>query len=92
MEIFKEFTFEAAHRLPNLPAEHKCSRLHGHSFRVIARDGRPTRYREWLDTVHMAPRERVDIAFIADNPGDWLFHCHVLEHMAGGMLAVIRVA
>ena len=34
MEIFKDFTFEAAHRLPNLPAEHKCSRLHGHSFKV----------------------------------------------------------
>ncbi|MCX7603106.1 MAG: 6-carboxytetrahydropterin synthase QueD [Bryobacteraceae bacterium] len=34
MEIFKEFTFEAAHRLPNLPPEHKCSRLHGHSFHV----------------------------------------------------------
>jgi 6-pyruvoyltetrahydropterin/6-carboxytetrahydropterin synthase len=34
MEIFKEFTLEAAHRLPNLPAEHKCGRLHGHSFRV----------------------------------------------------------
>jgi 6-pyruvoyltetrahydropterin/6-carboxytetrahydropterin synthase len=34
MEVFKQFTFEAAHRLPNLPAEHKCSRLHGHSFRV----------------------------------------------------------
>ncbi|WP_345609709.1 6-carboxytetrahydropterin synthase QueD [Pseudonocardia adelaidensis] len=34
-EIFKEFTFEAAHRLPNLPAGHKCSRLHGHSYRVI---------------------------------------------------------
>lgn len=34
MEIFREFTFEAAHRLPNLPATHKCSRLHGHSFRV----------------------------------------------------------
>ncbi|MFN8864565.1 MAG: 6-carboxytetrahydropterin synthase QueD [Gemmatimonadota bacterium] len=32
MEIWKKFTFEAAHRLPNLPAEHKCSRLHGHSF------------------------------------------------------------
>src|SRR4051794_20400275 len=32
MEIFKEFTFEAAHRLPNVPPHHKCSRLHGHSF------------------------------------------------------------
>lgn len=33
MEIFKEFTFEAAHRLPNVPPGHKCARLHGHSFR-----------------------------------------------------------
>lgn len=34
MEIFKEFTFEAAHRLPYVPAGHKCARLHGHSYRV----------------------------------------------------------
>ena len=34
MEIYKAFHIEAAHRLPNLPPEHKCSRLHGHSFRV----------------------------------------------------------
>jgi 6-pyruvoyltetrahydropterin/6-carboxytetrahydropterin synthase len=34
MEIFKEFTIEAAHRLPNVPAGHKCGRLHGHSFRI----------------------------------------------------------
>jgi len=33
-EIFKEFTFEAAHRLPHVPAGHKCGRLHGHSFRL----------------------------------------------------------
>ncbi len=33
-EIFKEFTFESAHRLPYVPEEHKCARLHGHSFRV----------------------------------------------------------
>lgn len=35
MELFKEFTFEAAHRLPNVPADHKCARLHGHSYRVV---------------------------------------------------------
>lgn len=34
MDIFKQFTIEAAHRLPNLPPEHKCSRLHGHSIRI----------------------------------------------------------
>ena len=32
MDIFKEFTFESAHRLPNVPPNHKCARLHGHSF------------------------------------------------------------
>jgi 6-pyruvoyltetrahydropterin/6-carboxytetrahydropterin synthase len=34
MEIFREFTFEAAHRLPRVPDSHMCSRLHGHSYRV----------------------------------------------------------
>lgn len=34
MDIFKIFTLEAAHRLPNVPEGHKCARLHGHSFRV----------------------------------------------------------
>jgi 6-pyruvoyltetrahydropterin/6-carboxytetrahydropterin synthase len=34
MDVFKEFTFEAAHRLPNVDPGHKCARLHGHSFRV----------------------------------------------------------
>lgn len=34
MEIFREFTFEAAHRLPHVSPEHKCARLHGHSFHV----------------------------------------------------------
>jgi 6-pyruvoyltetrahydropterin/6-carboxytetrahydropterin synthase len=34
MEIYKDFTFEAAHRLPNVPEGHKCARLHGHSFMV----------------------------------------------------------
>jgi 6-pyruvoyltetrahydropterin/6-carboxytetrahydropterin synthase len=34
MEIFKEFRFEAAHRLPHVPEGHKCGRLHGHSFRI----------------------------------------------------------
>ena len=65
--------------------------LHGHSFRVITRNGQPTRYREWRDTVLMPPRERAEIAFVADNPGDWMFHCHILDHQEGGMMSIIRV-
>ncbi|MCB0557489.1 MAG: 6-carboxytetrahydropterin synthase QueD [Lewinellaceae bacterium] len=34
MEIFKEFTFDAAHYLPNVPEDHKCRRLHGHTYRI----------------------------------------------------------
>ncbi len=34
VELRKQFTFESAHRLPNVPEGHKCSRLHGHSFRI----------------------------------------------------------
>jgi FtsP/CotA-like multicopper oxidase with cupredoxin domain len=66
--------------------------LHGHSFRVISRNGKPTAHREWQDTVLMPPRETAEIAFVADNPGDWMFHCHVLEHQAAGMMANLRVA
>ncbi|MDH5534598.1 MAG: multicopper oxidase domain-containing protein, partial [Betaproteobacteria bacterium] len=35
--------------------------------------------------------EAVEVAFVADNPGDWMFHCHVLHHQKGGMTAVFRV-
>ncbi|MEX2127234.1 MAG: multicopper oxidase family protein [Xanthobacteraceae bacterium] len=66
--------------------------LHGHSFRVIARNGQPTRHGEWQDTVLLDRHERAEIAFVADNPGDWMIHCHILEHQAGGMMGVIRVA
>lgn len=66
--------------------------LHGHSFRVVARNGRPTRFGEWQDTVLIPARESADIAFVADNPGDWMFHCHILEHQLGGMMGVVRVS
>ncbi|MBN8995209.1 MAG: multicopper oxidase family protein [Rhizobiales bacterium] len=65
--------------------------LHGHSFRVITRNGEPTKYREWRDTVLMPPREKAEVAFVADNPGDWMFHCHILDHQEGGMMSVLRV-
>jgi FtsP/CotA-like multicopper oxidase with cupredoxin domain len=77
--------------MTNVTAWHHPIHLHGHSFRVISRNGSKTPYFEWQDTVLMGPRERIEIAFVADNPGDWMFHCHILEHMAAGMMGVIRV-
>jgi FtsP/CotA-like multicopper oxidase with cupredoxin domain len=78
--------------MANITAWHHPIHLHGHSFRVVSRNGVATPHREWQDTVLMAPRERIEIALVADNPGDWMFHCHILEHMAAGMMGVIRVA
>lgn len=71
---------------------HHPIHLHGHFFRVLARNGRATRFREWRDTVLLAPRETAELAFVAHNPGDWMFHCHVLDHQAAGMMATLRVA
>ena len=49
MEIYKQFTFEAAHRLPNVPPGHKCARLHGHSFDVTVHVRGPLSAREgWV--------------------------------------------
>ncbi len=63
--------------------------LHGHHFREVMADGTlgPSR-----DTLLVQPTERREIAFVADNPGDWLFHCHMLSHRASGMVSWLRVA
>ena len=66
--------------------------LHGHSFRIVSRNGARESRQPLVDTSLLPPRERAEIAFVADNPGDWMFHCHVLEHQASGMMATIRVA
>jgi FtsP/CotA-like multicopper oxidase with cupredoxin domain len=64
--------------------------LHGHSFHVLGEaglDGAPIR-----DSVLLQPDEAARIAFVADNPGRWMLHCHVLEHQASGMMGVVEVA
>jgi FtsP/CotA-like multicopper oxidase with cupredoxin domain len=59
--------------------------LHGHHFRVLERDGQPAEMEAWKDTVLLDPQKRAKIAFVADNPGKWMIHCHMLEHQASGM-------
>jgi FtsP/CotA-like multicopper oxidase with cupredoxin domain len=78
--------------LVNDTSWHHPIHLHGHVFRVLRRNGRPVDGVEWGDTVLIDPDTRAEIALVADNPGDWMFHCHVLEHQASGMMAVVRVA
>ncbi|NNH65530.1 multicopper oxidase family protein [Rhizobium laguerreae] len=66
--------------------------LHGHSMRVLSRNGAPVAHRQWQDTVLMAPKDVVEVALVADNPGDWMLHCHVMDHQMTGMMTVLRVA
>ena len=45
----------------------------------------------WRDTFLVNPDETREIAFVAENPGDWMFHCHMLSHQKSGMMTWIRV-
>ena len=66
--------------------------FHGHSFRVLSRNRSPVPHHQWSDTVLLPPKETVDVAFVADNPGDWMLHCHVTDHMMAGLMTVLRIA
>jgi FtsP/CotA-like multicopper oxidase with cupredoxin domain len=64
--------------------------LHGHWLSVLAVNGRGIRGSPLhLDSLLMGPRESFDVAFLADNPGLWMFHCHVMLHSALGMSAMV---
>ncbi|MEW6449143.1 MAG: multicopper oxidase family protein [Pseudomonadota bacterium] len=66
--------------------------LHGFSFRVLSRNGSPVPHRQWADTVLLPPKNSTEIAFVAEREGDWMLHCHVIDHQVSGMMAVLRVA
>lgn len=62
--------------------------LHGFFFQVLEVNGEPPAYRSWEDTVNIPPKGRVRIAWMPDDrPGQWMYHCHILEHHASGMMA-----
>ncbi len=63
--------------------------LHGHHFHQVMSDERLGPLR---DTILMHAGDAFDIVFIADNPGDWMLHCHMLGHQAAGMMTWLRVS
>ena len=76
MDIYKEFTIEAAHRLPNVPAEHKCHRLHGHSFAIkVYVSGESTEPTGWvmdfadIKSAFAPIYEQLDHRYLNDIPG-----------------------
>ena len=77
---------ELANTTPHVHPMH----LHGHSFKVLSAS-KLKRPEHWADTVLVMPEERVEIAFVADNPGNWMIHCHIVEHQDTGMMGWFRV-
>lgn len=75
--------------MENLSSWPHAMHTHGHHFRPMDDQGKPEPV--WRDTILLDAREKKKIAMVADNPGKWLFHCHMVEHTAGGMITWFEV-
>jgi FtsP/CotA-like multicopper oxidase with cupredoxin domain len=66
--------------------------LHGFFFQVVQQDGEPPPVVAWKDTVNVPRKSQTRIAWLPDDrPGEWMYHCHILEHHAMGMMAHFEV-
>ncbi|MCX7709126.1 MAG: multicopper oxidase family protein, partial [Clostridia bacterium] len=79
-----KFTFD------NRSAVDHPMHLHGHFFQVLSRNGTPLKAVIIKDTLMVKPGEKYIVAFKADNPGNWVQHCHELHHAAAGMMQKIE--
>ncbi|MDQ3973307.1 MAG: multicopper oxidase family protein [Actinomycetota bacterium] len=70
---------------------HHPFHMHGERFLVLSRDGQPEPNLVWKDTVLLRTGQTVDIVLDASNPGLWMAHCHIPEHMESGMMFSFRV-
>jgi FtsP/CotA-like multicopper oxidase with cupredoxin domain len=74
--------------LSNHSGEVHPMHLHGHHAVVLGRDGAPTTGSPWwVDSLNVADGESYEVAFVADNPGIWMDHCHNLTHAVDGLVA-----
>lgn len=76
-------------KLFNMSMEDHPMHLHGHTFQLVAIRGQPVSG-PLKDTLTVRPMEEYEIEFTANNPGAWLFHCHNLEHMTGGLMTEVH--
>lgn len=65
--------------------------IHGMFFKVLARNGTPVDEPHFRDTVLVHPKETLEIGTVAEDPGRWMLHCHILEHAESGMMTVVEV-
>jgi FtsP/CotA-like multicopper oxidase with cupredoxin domain len=72
------------------PMQHPIH-LHGQRMLVVSRDGVPTKNLVWKDTALIPVGSTVDLLIDASNPGNWMLHCHIAEHLGAGMMMVVHV-
>ncbi len=65
--------------------------LHGMHVLPVEVDGKPADQPAWRDTLLLDADQRIKVAFVADNPGKWMLHCHMLEHQEAGMMTWVDV-
>jgi suppressor of ftsI len=73
------------------PMQHPIH-FHGQRFLVLAVDGKPVDNQVWKDTVLVPAGSQVDIVLDPSNPGEWIAHCHIAEHLTAGMMLGFTVA
>lgn len=72
------------------PDEDHPMHLHGHFFQILSKNGMEVKGSPLMkDTINIKPGEEYTIAFQADNPGNWMFHCHDLHHASQGMVTQV---
>jgi FtsP/CotA-like multicopper oxidase with cupredoxin domain len=75
----------------NSPKDLHPMHLHGHFFQVLSKNGKPITGSPLIkDTLNLKPGEEYVVAFKADNPGNWMFHCHDLHHASAGMVTEVK--
>lgn len=87
LKMGRSYLLRLRNESPNLHPIH----LHGLVMLPLRSNKGPTP-RNWTDTILLAKDEIVDVAVKANNPGDWAFHCHVIEHQKTGLAGVVRVS
>ena len=70
---------------------HHPIHLHGQRFLILSRDGVANRNLAWKDTVLVPVGSTVDLLMEASNPGEWMIHCHIAEHLDAGMMGSFTV-
>jgi len=82
--------FPAIVEVRNLSSTEHPFHVHGHAFEVLSRNGVRSKLLTIEDTINLGVRDTVRLRLVADNPGDWMLHCHILGH-ADSMMTVLRV-